>query len=992
MEMRTSCGKFRLFRSGSSQPPNERTSGSSQPPNERSGSSQPRLPAPRGDPPNETSRTFRGESSSTCRGSAAMAVALDLDHARGLQQLSSGGACAAPRMRKPSDHPAGIFPPAPALPRDVDPKLPSTCRGGLAAMAVALDLNHARGSQQLEDAVQSRGSQQLEDAVQSRAGRVAISSEKVSLVTGSSPSCGIMDHLAGIPPAPRDDPKLLLYGGRFAAAEDVEQEGSFPPGSLEDGTCSPPSMTSADGEAALRDMAKWRAEFIEKRSLKNCQTAPKQERSPPSMTSADGEAALRDMANWRAEFLEKKSVQNSTAPKQERSPPSMTSADGEAALRDMANWRAEFLEKNCQTAKQEEPAGRRTSEGSAPNGPPLHGGSAASDHPAGASDHPAVAPPADDPKLLFRALLQTLSLLRETQKERDAALERLDTVARATQRDAALIADLRMQLNFALGELFAVGQLEKEATEESDWRDEEDESSRGERAQKRNIARHQGVHREPLGAVQYSVDVAPREMLAAGARGSAGAGRDVSRTPVPPGIAGRARAGGGHRGVDDVVFITEDLLQTSQEPTSEGSNSSPVDVTAPLLRDGGVTVIPPSRVTPPSRRSGALDKKRRGTALDSISEDEMLVFDQSQQSEKVVSDEDYESALSSSDDDESPPPPCYRLRLPTEVVRPAVCFAPPIMPKGEIEVDDGAVLKDLPTYLKNLSHDSAVPTHWDLVHSEGSILGDPDRIFGELRDFMSRFLYAALIRCLNTGICRARQSLTLFPPTLAKPWFRLENAKTTELFWPVIQGMVENFDLNGRVLQYKKILTGCCRVRVGWAYAVRPDEVGAEVGVLITTPARPTSTTIPTDEKLSAAEPTAQPTAEPTDEKHSKILDEASPAAERPTKTLDEASPAAEPTKILDEASPAEPIGILYETHCASAHLITSSLHLFGKDVPRVPGKIGSDDRDLMFVDHAVWNTLSFAGVEFPKYRDDFGEGESTECDDSYFLGLDHRA
>lgn len=41
---------------------------------------------------------------------------------------------------------------------------------------------------------------------------------------------------------------------------------------------------------------------------------------------------------------------------------------------------------------------------------------------------------------------------------------------------------------------------------------------------------------------------------------------------------------------------------------------------------------------------------------------------------------------------------------------------------------------------------------------------------------------------------------------------------------------------------------------------------------------------------------------------------------------------------------------------------------------------------------HAVWNTLSFAGVEFPQYQNEFSEGEPREVDDSYFLGLDYRS
>ena len=319
-------------------------------------------------------------------------------------------------------------------------------------------------------------------------------------------------------------------------------------------------------------------------------------------------------------------------------------------------------------------------------------------------------------------------------------------------------------------------------------------------------------------------------------------------------------------------------------------------------------------------------------------------------------------------------------------MRPAVCWSVPGQHHAKGDLDGHVKERPPPTY-RNIPLSHGVPSHWVVVHTEGSTMHNSDRIFGELQDFMSRFLYAAFLRCLNTGICRARQSLTLFPPTLAKPWFRLENAKTTELFWPLIQGMLDVFDMNGRVLQYKKMLTGCSRVRVGWAYAV-----GAGT-TCQTVPERGISTTIVPKKTTANAKPRSADFflhRRSGETSAKRVPGEASPTLEEP----------------LDETAVPEPIGILYETHCASAHLVTCTLHLFGKDVPRVPGlpeasektsPASPDDNkdldlDLMFVDHTVFNTLSFAGVEFSRHRDDFGEGESTDCDDSYFLGLDHRA
>ena len=441
-------------------------------------------------------------------------------------------------------------------------------------------------------------------------------------------------------------------------------------------------------------------------------------------------------------------------------------------------------------------------------------------------------------------------------------LSRGDLLVQLDKKDK-YITNLQRQLGYAHDEVFAVAPLENEesSTEESD---EDCNLSRGERAI-RNIARHQEEGRA-------------NDLLATGA------GHDVVSRSVPGNAGARP---GGHR-------------------RRGRKKSSPVQVR-------------------PSRRNGAPGLgSSRGTSLASNSKD---VSDEGEN----VSDEEYESALSSSGDEHCLPPatnnsgantptPCYQLNLPTEIVRPAVCFGasmpPPnkrtavlpvpgeeqkdhsfpgtssrlLSPEGEEVSSEKRPTYD-PTNLLPLLG-TTVPTHWNLVHSEGSILQNPDSIVGQLRGSLSRFLFSSLMRCLSSGICRARQSLTLKPPTSTSGW-RLEKEKYTEVFWPVIQGMVETFDLNSHVLQYKKTMTGCCRTRCGWAYAVQ------ESCPLIQEEASAAATSFPAEE---------------------------------------------------------QPIGIMFETHCASAHLVTVSVHLFGKDhVPRVPGQIGLDhDRDeLMFVDHA---------------------------------------
>ena len=86
---------------------------------------------------------------------------------------------------------------------------------------------------------------------------------------------------------------------------------------------------------------------------------------------------------------------------------------------------------------------------------------------------------------------------------------------------------------------------------------------------------------------------------------------------------------------------------------------------------------------------------------------------------------------------------------------------------------------------------------------------------------MTQVLLGTLMDTLNSGSLRGRCSVTHDLRNPDQP--RVTAHESTTMFYPWVQGFIETFTLDPRLLQLKTFLTGRVRIRAGYAWGTNPE-------------------------------------------------------------------------------------------------------------------------------------------------------------------------
>ena len=108
----------------------------------------------------------------------------------------------------------------------------------------------------------------------------------------------------------------------------------------------------------------------------------------------------------------------------------------------------------------------------------------------------------------------------------------------------------------------------------------------------------------------------------------------------------------------------------------------------------------------------------------------------------------------------------------------------------------------------------------------------PETVPWKFRDRMTQIILGALIQTLNNGSLRGRYSITHDLRNPNQP--RVTLHESTTIVYPWVQGYLETFTLDPRLLQLKTYLTGRARIRTGYAWGrTTPEEEQQDHGTAV---------------------------------------------------------------------------------------------------------------------------------------------------------------